>query len=452
MALVWKLSKQDYAAHIPEYPGASKGYRYEVYSASDGQYQKFADRWNGEQQRITKLQERLFSDHRWDLIVGEHEGMKSIPDLAEGRGGIQIDGIIYPYRRDLRGLCISKLNITQEEFIHALHYTWFDYCRFEQCKFVFIPRPGYSGTGLFFDNSIKHARFDSCEFASVSFWSGEYKNIVFSNCEFHDVIFNRNTDGKYENIMFHNCVFKSVDFTRINIEQFCFSGKCEFLNIKIDSEALSQTSKPIGTVVIDALTNWDRHAYHDRLQSKEQISPSLKALKYQTASECYLGLSKFYRTISLQEETDGFYKNVILWQYLSSWTLGEHRLLRYGWRSNLRELFSRHLIGYGAKPERPMFAWISMNVLFSFVYLLTGIWYRESIIQRKFGFAPDQLWNTFRDFGICFYYSVITSTTVGYGDISPKSGLSMLLCSLHAVLGLLLMTMFTVVFARRFFK
>ena len=153
------------------------------------------------------------------------------------------------------------------------------------------------------------------------------------------------------------------------------------------------------------------------------------------------------------EEVNGFHKNYIDWQYLYNWTHGEaRRLSNSSWWPRFRELISRYLIGYGAKPDRPMIAWLILNLVFSWLYLFSGIKYAENPIRREIGFDRTQVWNTLKDYCLCLYYSAITSTTVGYGDISPAPGVSMLICAVHAVLGLLLITMFTVIFARRFFK
>ena len=56
-------------------------------------------------------------------------------------------------------------------------------------------------------------------------------------------------------------------------------------------------------------------------------------------------------------------------------------------------------------------------------------------------------YTTFKDFGYCMYYSVVTFTTLGYGDIYPL-GYSHLFASVEALTGAFFMALF-VVFARK---
>ncbi|APO80014.1 hypothetical protein BL240_00265 [Pseudomonas putida] len=52
----------------------------------------------------------------------------------------------------------------------------------------------------------------------------------------------------------------------------------------------------------------------------------------------------------------------------------------------------------------------------------------------------------------CIYFSVITATTVGYGDITPTPGVSMLFSASNAAIGMFLFTTFTVVIVRRLLR
>ncbi len=49
-----------------------------------------------------------------------------------------------------------------------------------------------------------------------------------------------------------------------------------------------------------------------------------------------------------------------------------------------------------------------------------------------------------------FYFSVVTFTTLGYGDYSPMPGIARLISSIEAITGLFLTSLFLVTFVRRF--
>jgi voltage-gated potassium channel Kch len=70
-------------------------------------------------------------------------------------------------------------------------------------------------------------------------------------------------------------------------------------------------------------------------------------------------------------------------------------------------------------------------LIFALVYMFTGI---GSRVHHHM--VPE------RNFFECLYFSVVTFTTVGYGDLTPISGLSKILVSLEAFLGPASLTLF----------
>lgn len=49
----------------------------------------------------------------------------------------------------------------------------------------------------------------------------------------------------------------------------------------------------------------------------------------------------------------------------------------------------------------------------------------------------------------CLYFSVVTFTTLGYGDLQPAVGLSRFFVSLEAIIGAFTMALFVYTFARK---
>ena len=53
-------------------------------------------------------------------------------------------------------------------------------------------------------------------------------------------------------------------------------------------------------------------------------------------------------------------------------------------------------------------------------------------------------------FTTCFYFSVVTFTTLGYGDFSPVNAFTRLISSSEAICGLLLTSLFMVTVVRKY--
>jgi uncharacterized protein YjbI with pentapeptide repeats len=121
--------------------------------------------------------------------------------------------------------------------------------------------------------------------------------------------------------------------------------------------------------------------------------------------------------------------------------------------------FYRFLAGYGEKPYlvvRNSFLFILLAaVLFFFCGVArvgTELPLQENpdIINYSIhSLSPNT--ETLRDFGYCLYYSIVTFTTLGYGDIHPL-GYSHIVASLEALAGAFSMALFVVVFARKMMR
>ncbi|MBU7045430.1 MAG: two pore domain potassium channel family protein, partial [Theionarchaea archaeon] len=61
-------------------------------------------------------------------------------------------------------------------------------------------------------------------------------------------------------------------------------------------------------------------------------------------------------------------------------------------------------------------------------------------------------WTMLTDFYYCFYYSVVTFTTLGYGDIHPIGHLSHAIAFSEAFTGAFFIALFVVVFARKMMR
>ncbi len=96
---------------------------------------------------------------------------------------------------------------------------------------------------------------------------------------------------------------------------------------------------------------------------------------------------------------------------------------------------SRGFLWYGVKPERPLIWAVILIMVFTLVYWL------EKGIKRLKENGEDRV--SFLD---AFYFSMVTFTTVGYGDWYPV-GRYRIVVMIEGVLGWLLLALFIVTLA-----
>ncbi len=120
-------------------------------------------------------------------------------------------------------------------------------------------------------------------------------------------------------------------------------------------------------------------------------------------------------------------------------------------------IFHRSLHGYGEKPHR-VILWA------------TGIIIGCALLFMNFGIGETRLfgsnlptynifkilpklytltWSDLANIGRYFYFSVVTFTTLGYGDLRPIHPISHLISPIEAFTGMFMMALFVLTFARK---
>ena len=99
--------------------------------------------------------------------------------------------------------------------------------------------------------------------------------------------------------------------------------------------------------------------------------------------------------------------------------------------------FSFLVWGHGERPARTLFCGIALILFSAFFYTFGHLSEASRIFQPNF-------WQA-------FYFSVVTFTTVGYGDITPV-GLSKLIVVAELFCGMFIMPLFIISLARKYLR
>jgi len=103
-------------------------------------------------------------------------------------------------------------------------------------------------------------------------------------------------------------------------------------------------------------------------------------------------------------------------------------------------LFADKIFGYGTRPYRVILAWFLIVSGCGGIYKWKGL-----VINSRTGEVVKSFWEA-------LYFSVITATTVGYGDFHPAVGWGRVLAGAEAIIGTFMWAAFIVIFARKFMR
>lgn len=100
----------------------------------------------------------------------------------------------------------------------------------------------------------------------------------------------------------------------------------------------------------------------------------------------------------------------------------------------LELVFVQWLFKYGTSWARVLITWIAAVLAFSFIY-----WAFNGLD------GSQTVWSS-------LYFSIVTATTLGYGDLVPRAGVMRGIASAEAMFGAFMWAAFVVVFARRYMR
>jgi len=172
------------------------------------------------------------------------------------------------------------------------------------------------------------------------------------------------------------------------------------------------------------------------LQKNKEGDRTAAIDNFEQSEEIYRNLRKSADHQGLFPLAGGFgYKELIM-----------RRMLMPHW--SVKWVFSKivdMLCGYGEKPENTVLFSLLLVLLSAIGYFLFGVSHNGQILQFD---IDSSLRENSLTFLMSLYYSVVTFTTLGYGDVTPV-GITRFIAALEAFIGSFTIALFVVVFVKR---
>jgi len=197
----------------------------------------------------------------------------------------------------------------------------------------------------------------------------------------------------------------------------------------------------LGTKLDDAKiehVHWGDHFYHETLgaQAKEQKDIEQANMYFSQAEEVFRNLRKTSEIHGLFDIAGHFFikEMVVRREQLPLYSL--HRFA-----SKMVDIFC----GYGERPLRVVMFSLIVILFFALMYWMVGIEGPDHFIQIN---SKHSIEENASELLNSVYFSVVTFTTLGYGDIVPI-GVSRLLAAIEAFVGSFTIALFVVVFVKK---
>ena len=158
---------------------------------------------------------------------------------------------------------------------------------------------------------------------------------------------------------------------------------------------------------------------------------------YQQAEEIYRNLRQVAENQGLVDVASEF--------YLKEMLMRRNEMPKY----SLRRIISKSIdlfCGYGERPLRVIIFSLALIIGFSMAYFFLGLSFNGEVVV--FSFKHNFLSNV-EVFFNSLYFSVVTFTTLGYGDLTPIGLAARAIAALEAFMGSFTIALFVVVFVKK---
>lgn len=169
-----------------------------------------------------------------------------------------------------------------------------------------------------------------------------------------------------------------------------------------------------------------------------------KAKKLEEKLDFYQQAEEIYRNLRLVSEKQGLFE-VAGTFFQREMVMRRKQLPRFSIKRTLSKVVDL-FCGYGEQPIRVVtFTW-AVIFIFAILFFFSGLQYNGQPVEFN---ANHSITDNFQTFISCGYFSIVTFTTLGYGDITPIGTLSRILASAEALFGSFTLALFVVVFVKK---
>lgn len=349
---------------------------------------------------------------------------------GENKEILDIDEVRYPFTH-VENKTIGTKSLNSRHIYKNISNKKIDYNKFIGCNF----------------NNIK---FENCTFFGSIFENCKFNNVQFSHCNFED-------EEKVIALFKENCVFERCNFYQTNMKNIVFEC-AKFTEVKLSLSSIRNSI--FNQCFIDSIIFSDCD-----LKSMKTIRTDINLLSFEDEFISKVDENTFIDLLKLNKKDKNEYENIFKAYKSISAVFEKNRLFNYAGeyyylakcaeRKSLKGLekvksnIFYYSCGYGERPTFALISSLEIVLIFSIIYMFSGLCVNERIIHYNLNilsYLPRKL--MYMDLIDCFYFSLVTFTTVGYGDIFPI-GYSVLFSCVEMLLGVTMVGVWTATLARK---
>ncbi|MFR1709984.1 MAG: ion channel [Clostridium sp.] len=318
--------------------------------------------------------------------------------------------------------------------------------------------------------------YNNCEFKNIDFKNSNFSNVVFINCRFINCRFIHGRISLRNFLEFNKCILdnmliNSCDFSSLYIRNCIlykvdfkdtFMKGCNFIKDSYDEVRFIDDCNLMDCIIKDVEGAMDIKFINEKSYTKLNYGSYIGKFNYKSMKKnhncitenkyCNCADKANYLNISFSYMDFGeqFLRNHIGGRYGRCFyqsKLAFHKTLQG--RKKFYSYVANIVCGYGEKPYRSFMLSLIIILIFAFLYMITGINCASGTIGLRELGDNFSIRILIENMIYCIHFSLVTFSTVGYGDLLPYNMAGVILTSIEILLGVIMVGIWTSTLVRK---
>ncbi|WP_346936213.1 ion channel [Clostridium sp.] len=328
----------------------------------------------------------------------------------------------------------------------------------------------------YIDIKLEDVRYSDCEFRNISFKNNSFSNAIFISCKFINCKFIRGRISLRNFLEFNKCILENLyidncDFSSLYIKECSlykvdfknsFMKGCNFIKNSYDEVRFIDDCNLMDCIIKEMEGTMDIKFINEKSYTKLNYGSYIGKFNYKDMKKnngcinkkeycnciCkanYLNISFSYMDFGgqyLRNNVSGRYGRCF---YQSK--LAFHRTLKG--RKKFYSYVANIVCGYGEKPYRSFMLSLIIILIFALLYMITGISCASGIIGFRGLIDNFSVGMLLKNVIYCIHFSLVTFSTVGYGDLLPYNMSGIILTSIEIIMGIIMIGIWTSTLVRK---
>jgi len=318
--------------------------------------------------------------------------------------------------------------------------------------------------------------YSNCEFKNMNFENNCFSNVIFINCKFINCRFIRGKINLRNFLEFNNCILDKIYINNCNFSSLyikecslykvdfknSFMKGCNFVRNSYDEVRFIDNCNLMDCIIKDMEGTMDIKFINEKSYTKLNYGSYIGKFNYKDmkknntcrnnkkSSNCICNCNYLNISFSYMDFGEQYLRNHVGGRYGRCFyqsKLAFHRTLKG--RKKFYSSVANIVCGYGEKPYRSFMLSLIIILIFALLYMITGINCSSGVIGIS-GLAGDfSVKMLFKNIIYCIHFSLVTFSTVGYGDLLPYNMMGVILSSIEILIGIIMIGILTSTLVRK---